>query len=142
MPTVKTKGCGFAAVEIKECYSNSCDEAFVKENKKKINANLYSNSLQTGDSVHKRRVTADVTNGRIVRLEFYLKATDKSNQKNTFLLKGIAEKFSERGDSGSLVFSRTIVYSRPTLITLLWYTPITLYCTMMTKTTMLKIKTK
>lgn len=96
----------FAAVEIKECYSNSCDVAFVKDNKKEINANFYSNSLQTGDSVHKRRATTDVTNGRNVRLEFYLKATDKSNQENTFLLKGIAEKFSERGDSGSLVFSR------------------------------------
>lgn len=96
----------FAAVEIKECYSNSCDVAFVKDNKKEINANFYSNSLQTGDSVHKRRATTDVTNGRNVRLEFYLKATDKSNQENTFLLKGIAEKFSERSDSGSLVFSR------------------------------------
>lgn len=105
VPNTNTKGCDFAAVEIKECYPNSCDVAFVKD-KKKLNANLYSNSLQTGDSVHKRRATTDVTNGRIVRLEFYLKATDKSNQENTFLLKGIAEKFSERGDSGSLVFSR------------------------------------
>lgn len=106
VPTTNTKGCDFAAVEIKECYSNSCDVAFVKDNKKEINANFYSNSVQTGDSVHKRRATTDVTNGRIVRLEFYLKATDKSNQENTFLLKGIAEKFSERSDSGSLVFSR------------------------------------
>lgn len=106
VPTTNTKGCDFAAVEIKECYSNSCDVTFVKDNKKKLNANLNSNSLQTGDSVHKRRATTDVTNGRIVRLEFYLKATDKSNQENTFLLKGIAEKFSERSDSGSLVFSR------------------------------------
>lgn len=104
--TTRNKWCDFAAVEIKECYSNCCDVAFVKDNKKKLNVNLYSNSLQTGDSVHKRRATTDVTNGRIVRLEFYLKATDKSNQENTFLLKGIAEKFSERSDSGSLVFSR------------------------------------
>lgn len=54
----------------------------------------------------KTRATTDVTNGRIVHPEFYLKATDKSNQENNFLLKGIAEKFSERGDSGSLVFSK------------------------------------
>lgn len=106
VPTTKTKGCGFAADEIKECYSISCDVAFVKDNKKEINANFYSNSVQTGDSVHKRRATTDVTNVRIVRLEFYLKATDKSNQENTFLLKDIAEKFSETGDSRSLVFSR------------------------------------
>nr|XP_034321028.1 uncharacterized protein LOC105330336 isoform X3 [Crassostrea gigas] len=105
VPTTKTNGCDFAAVEIKECYSNSCDVAFVKDNKKKLNANLYSNSLQTGGSVHKKeQEQIDVTNGRIVRPEFYLKATDKSNQENTFLLKGMAEKFSERGDSGSLVF--------------------------------------
>lgn len=38
VPTTKTKGCDFAAVEIKECYSNSCNVAFVKDNKKKINA--------------------------------------------------------------------------------------------------------
>lgn len=107
VPTTKTKGCDFAAVEIKECYPNSCDVAFVKDNKKKFNANFYSNSLQTGGSVHKKeQEQIDVTNGRIVRPEFYLKATDKSNQENTFLLKGIAEKFSERSDSGSLVFSR------------------------------------
>lgn len=80
--------------------------AFVKDNKKKFNANFYSNSLQNGDIVHKRKATTEVTNGRIVRPEIYWKATDKSNQENTFFLKGIAEKFSERGDSGSLVFSR------------------------------------
>lgn len=97
----------FAAVEIKECYPNSCDVAFVKDNKKKFNANFYSNSLQTGGSVYKKeQEQIDVTNGRIVRPEFYLKATDKSNQENTFLLKGIAEKFFERGNSGLLVFSR------------------------------------
>lgn len=55
VPTTKTKGCDVAAVEIKECYSNSCDVAFVKDNKKKIKANFYSNSLQTGDSVHKNK---------------------------------------------------------------------------------------
>lgn len=55
VPTTKTKGCDVAAVEIKECYSNSCDVAFVKDNKKKINANFYSNSLQTGDDVHKKK---------------------------------------------------------------------------------------
>lgn len=107
VPTTKTKGCDFAAVEIKECYPNSCDVAFVKDNKKKFNANFYSNSLQTGGSVYKKeQEQIDVTNGRIVRPEFYLKATDKSNQENTFLLKGIAEKFFERGNSELLVFSR------------------------------------
>lgn len=71
--------------------------AFVKDSKKKINANFYSNSLQTGGSVHKKeQEQIDVTNGRIVRPEFYLKATDKSNQENTFLLKGIAEKFFDQ----------------------------------------------
>lgn len=63
-------------------------------------------AYKLGTMYIKKRATTDVTNGRIVRPEFYLKATDKSNQENNFLLKGIAEKFSERGNSGSLVFSK------------------------------------
>lgn len=104
--TTRGKRCDFAAIEIKECYSKSCDVAFVKDDKKKINANVYSNSLQTGNNVHKKGATTDVTNGKIVSSEFYLKATDKRNRENIFLVKGTAEKFSERGDSGLLVFSR------------------------------------
>lgn len=104
--TTRDKRCDFAAIEIKECYSKSCDVAFVKDDKKKINANVYSNSLQTGNNVHKKGATTVVTNGKIVSSEFYLKATDKSNREIIFLVKGTAEKFSERGDSGLLVFSR------------------------------------
>lgn len=97
LPT-KTEKCDFSAVEIKECYSKSCDVAFVKDHKKKIIANLYSIL---------KRATTDLKNERIVRPEFYLQATDKSNQENTFFLKGIAEIIFERGDSESLVFSRS-----------------------------------
>lgn len=104
--STRDKRCDFAAIEIKECYSKSCDVAFVKDDTKKINANVYSNSLQTGNNVHKKGATTDVTDGKIVSSEFYLKATDKSKRKNIFLVKGTAEKFSERGDSGLLVFSR------------------------------------
>lgn len=38
--TTRYKRCDFAAIEIKECYSKSCDVAFVKDDKKKINANV------------------------------------------------------------------------------------------------------
>lgn len=67
---------------------------------------FFSNSLETGNIVHKIGATTNVTNGIIVSPEFYLKVTDESTRENVFLVKGTAEKFSERGDSGSLVFSR------------------------------------
>lgn len=99
--TTRDKGCDFAAIEIKECYSDSCDVAFRREDKKKINANVYSSILKSENIVHKIGATTDVTNGRIVSPEFYF-----DNRENIFLVKGTAGKFSDQGDSGSLVFSR------------------------------------
>lgn len=104
--TTRDKGCDFAAIEIKESYSDSCDVAFRRDDKKKTNANVYSDSLEGVNIVHKIGATTGVTNGIIVSPEFYLKVTDESTRENVFLVKGTAEKFSERGDSGSLVFSR------------------------------------
>lgn len=97
--TIRDKGCEFAAIEIKECYSKTCDVPVTRDDKKKINANVYSNSLQTGNIVHKKGAKANVTNGITVSSEFYLKATDKRNRENIFIVNVIAEKFSERGDS-------------------------------------------
>lgn len=106
MFTTRDKGCDFAAIEMKESYVDSCDMAFRRDDKKKTNANVFSNSLETGNIVHKIGATTNVTNGIIVSPEFYLKVTDESTRENVFLVKGTAEKFSDRGDSGSLVFSR------------------------------------
>lgn len=104
--TTRDKGCDFAAIEINESSLRFCDVAFRREDKKKINANVYSNNLQTGNIVHKIGTSTDVTNGIIVSPEFYLKVTDESNRENVFLVKGTAGKFSDEGDSGSLVFCR------------------------------------
>lgn len=104
--TTRDKGCDFAAIEINESSLRFCDVAFRREDKKKINANVFSDNLQTGNIVHKIGTTTDVTNGIIVSPEFYFKVTDESTRENVFLVKGTAKKFSERGDSGSLVFCR------------------------------------
>lgn len=104
--TTRDKGCDFAAIEIKKSYLKFCDVAFRRDDKRKINANVYSNILENGNIVHKIGATTGVTNGIIVSPEFYLKVTDESTRENVFLVKGTAEKFSKRGDSGSLVFSR------------------------------------
>lgn len=104
--TTRDRGCDFAAIEIKESYSDSCDVAFRRDDKKKTNANVYSDSLENVNIVHKIGATTDVTNGIIVSPEFYFKVTDESTRENVFLVKGTAKKFSERGDSGSLVFCR------------------------------------
>lgn len=104
--TTSDKGCDFAAIEIKESYSDSCDVAFRRDDKKKTNANVYSDSLENITIVHKIGAITGVTNGRIVSPEFYLKVTEDSTRENVFLVKGTTEQFSVRGDSGSLVFSR------------------------------------
>lgn len=98
--TTREKGCDFAVIEIKDCYLKSCDMAFRRDDKQKVNANVYSNRLNE-DIVHKIGATTDVTKGRIVSPEFYL-----DNRENIFLVKGTAGKFSDQGDSGSLVFCR------------------------------------
>lgn len=137
--TTRDKGYDCVAIEIKECYSKSCDVVLRRDDKKKMNANVYSNSLQNENIVHEKGATRDVTNGIIVSSKFLFKSNRQKQPGNIFFVKGIAEKVFERGDSGSLLFPDRIVYNKTTLI---WYTPITLYCTMMTKTAMLKIKTK
>lgn len=104
--TTRDKGCDFAAIEINESSLRYCDVAFRREDKKKINANVYSNNLETGNIVHKIGTTTDVTNGIIVSPEFYIKVTNESTRENVFLVKGTAGKFSDEGDSGSLVFCR------------------------------------
>lgn len=104
--TTRYKGCDFAAIKIKEAYLDSCDVAFRRDDKKKTNAKVYSNSLEIGNIVHKIGATTGVTNGMIVSPEFYLKVIDECNRENIFLVKGTDGNFSKKGDSGSLVFSR------------------------------------
>lgn len=104
--TTRDKGCDFAAIEVKESCLDICDVALRRDDKKKTNAKVYSNSLEFENIVHKIGATTDVTNGRILSPEFYLKVTEKCNRENIFLVKGTAGNFSEEGDSGSLVFSR------------------------------------
>lgn len=99
--TNRDKGCDFAAIEIKESYSDSCDVSFRRDDKKKINANVYSNRLKIENIIHKIGATTDVTKGRIVSSEF-----DLDDWENIFLVKGTAGKFSDQGYSGSLVFGR------------------------------------
>lgn len=70
-----------------------------------------------------------MTNGKIVSSKFYLKAADKRNRENIFLVKGTAEKFSERGDSGLLVFSRPnpIQQNHVDILGMVYTNDITLY---------------
>lgn len=104
--TTRDKGCDCVAIEIKECYSKSCDVVLRRDDKKKMNANVYSNSLQNENIVHEKGATRDVTNGIIVSSKFLFKSNRQKQPGNIFFVKGIAEKVFERGDSGSLVFSR------------------------------------
>lgn len=98
--------CGFAAIEIEECFSEKCDVTFRRDDKKKTNAHVYSKSLENIGFVHKIGSTSDVTSGRILSPEFYNKIADDVKRESIFLVTGTEEKFSDEGDSGSLVFSR------------------------------------
>lgn len=53
MFTTRDKGCDSAAFEIKKkCFSDSCDMAFRRDDRQKINAEVNSNSLGNGNIVH------------------------------------------------------------------------------------------
>lgn len=79
--------------------NNGCAE-------EKMNANVYSNSLQNGNIVHEKGATRDVTNGIILSSKFLFKSNRQKQSGNIFLVRGTAEKVFEKGDSGSLIFSR------------------------------------
>lgn len=104
--TTKEKACDFAAIELKESFSDKCDVSVRRDDKKKVKANIYTENLQNFGLVHKIGAATNVTDGRIMCSEYYDKEMDSEYQDNIFLVKGINGPFSEEGDSGSLVFSR------------------------------------
>lgn len=104
--TTKNKACDFAAIEIMNSYLDVCDVTFRREDKKKVNAKIYTENLYNIGLVHKIGAATNVTNGRIVSLEYYDKEMNNHSRDNIFLVKGINGPFSDEGDSGSLVFSR------------------------------------
>lgn len=100
--TTTDKSCDFAAIEIADAFVDRCDVAIRRDDKKRVNARLYTESLANHGLVFKIGATTNVTKGYIISSEFY----DKLHHDNIFLVKGICGPFSEKGDSGSLVFSR------------------------------------
>lgn len=106
--TTREKSCDFAAVKINESVSDQCDVNFRRDDNKKSNARVYTESLETLGLVHKIGAETDVTNGSIYSNEFYNTLSDDDNRGCFFLVKGTEGNFSEEGDSGSLVFSRSM----------------------------------
>lgn len=100
--TTRDSSCDFAAIEINESFSNNCEVPLRREDTKKTSARVFVESLEQISFVHKIGATTNVTKGSILSSEYYA----KDMPKNLFLVKGTGEKFSEQGDSGSLVFSR------------------------------------
>ena len=57
--------------------------------------------------LHKRGAKTGLTKGYICSEEFYVKKlTDANNRESLFFVRGTGKHFSDKGDSGSLVFSR------------------------------------
>lgn len=103
--TTTNKSCDFAAIEIMDSFSDKCDVIFRREDEKKTNARIYTESLHAR-IVHKIGAITKVTTGIICSPEWYKKIQNDENRDYIFLVEGIDEHFSEEGDSGSLVFSR------------------------------------
>lgn len=104
--TTREKSCDFAAIELRDSFLDGCDVTVRREDKKKVNAKIYTGSLHNVGLVHKIGAATDVTSGRIMSLEYYDKEMDSHCRDNIFLVKGLNGPFSEEGDSGSLVFCR------------------------------------
>lgn len=100
--TTKEKSCDFAAIEIEKSFSEKCNETFQNEDREITNARVFSESVTNVGIVHKIGATTKVTKGLVLSSEYY----DK-NRGHVFLVKGIPGNFSEEGDSGSLVFTRS-----------------------------------
>lgn len=105
--TTKENSCDFAAIEIKKSFSEKCDETFQNEDRKIINARVFSESVSNVGIVHKIGAATKVTKGRVLSSEYYDKLFDDNNREHVFLVKGIPGNFSKEGDSGSLVFTRS-----------------------------------
>lgn len=101
--TTREKACDFAAIEINDSISDKCDIAIRRDDMKRVNAKLYTESLEKAGLVFKIGATTNVTEGYILSSEYYDKII---NLDTNFLVKGLNTPFSETGDSGSLVLSR------------------------------------
>lgn len=104
--TTRENACDFAAIGINESFSDKCDLAFRREDGKKVNANLYTESLDKIGIVFKKGATTNVTSGCIISSEYYDKVLNDLDLGTNFLVQGLDGSFVEDGDSGSLVFSR------------------------------------
>lgn len=104
--TTRDQNCDFAAIEIKDSFSDKCDLAFRRDDGKKVNAKLYTESLEKHGLVFKIGAKTNVTKGYIISSEYYDKVINDLNLGTNFLVKGLHGSFIEKGDSGSLVFSR------------------------------------
>lgn len=104
--TTKENACDFAAIEMMDSFIDGCDVPVRRDDKKKVNAQIYTGNLNNVGLVHKIGAATDVTSGRIISMEYYDKEMDNHYRDNIFLVKGLNGPFSEEGDSGSLVFCR------------------------------------
>ena len=97
----------FAAIEINESVSKECDITFRRDDDKKTNAHVYDRGSAELGVLHKRGAKTGLTKGYICSEEFYVKKlTDENNRESLFFVRGTGTHFSDKGDSGSLVFSR------------------------------------
>lgn len=59
--TTTDKSCDFAAIEIKESFLDKCDIVFRRDDKKRVNAKLYTENLSNLGLVYKIGAATDVT---------------------------------------------------------------------------------
>lgn len=104
--TTKENACDFAAIEMMDSFIDGCDLPVRRDDKKKVNAQIYTGNLHNVGLVHKIGAATNVTSGRIISMDYYDKDMDNHCRDNIFLVKGLNGPFSEEGDSGSLVFCR------------------------------------
>lgn len=104
--TTNDNACDFAVVEINDSFSDKCDLAIRRDDGKKVNAKVYTESLENHGLVFKIGATTNMTKGYIISSEYYDKVFMDEHEGTIFLVKGSPGSFSKEGDSGSLVFSR------------------------------------
>lgn len=104
---IREKVCDFVVIEIKEFFLDKCDLIFRRDDGKKVNVNLYIESLDKYGVVFKIGVIIDMIKGCIISLEYYDKVFNDFNLGSiNFLVKGFYGLFIEKGDSGLFIFFR------------------------------------
>lgn len=84
----KENACDFEAIEMMDFILDWCDIPVRRDDKKRVNAQIYTRSLNTVDLVHKIGAATDVTSGRIISMEYYDKEMENHCRDNIFLVKG------------------------------------------------------